>query len=193
MPTDERIARVTGVLSHRQPDLHVVLEDVTNEHNANAVLRTCDAAGVLNVDVISAGGAPLPINKAITTRADKWLELRYHAAAADCLRELKERGFLIAATDLGPGAVPYDAIDYARPTAVVFGNEKEGLSAATLALADARIRVPMFGMVQSLNLSVSVGVILYEAVRQRTARGFYGSPRLSPEELRALARRWLEP
>ncbi len=193
MPTDERIARVTGVLSRRQPDLHVVLEDVTNTHNANAVLRTCDAAGVLNVDVISAAGEPLPINKAITTRADKWLEIRYHRSAADCLRGLKTRGYLIAATDLGPDAVPYDSIDYTRPTAVVFGNERDGLSAPALELADIRIRVPMFGMVQSLNLSVSVGIILYEAVRQRTAGGFFDGPRLSPEELRDYVRRWLEP
>jgi tRNA (guanosine-2'-O-)-methyltransferase len=193
MPTEERIARVRGVLSRRQPDLRVVLEEVTNTHNANAVLRTCDAAGILNVDVISAAGESLPINKAITTRADKWLDIRYHQVAAACLGDLKERGFRIAATDLGPGAVPHDAIDYTKPTAIVFGNEKEGLSAEALALADDRIRIPMFGMVQSLNLSVSVGVILYEAVRQRTVRGYYDKPRLTPEELRAYASRWLEP
>jgi tRNA (guanosine-2'-O-)-methyltransferase len=193
MPTDERIARVENVLSHRQPDLRVVLEDVTNTHNANAVLRTCDAAGVLHVDVIAPGGEPLPINKAITTRADKWLELRYHRTAAACLRDLRERGFLVAATDLGPGAVPYDAIDYTGPTAVVFGNEREGLSAAALELADARIRVPMFGMVQSLNLSVSVGIILYEAIRQRSARGWRPSNRLSPREMDEYRRKWLDP
>lgn len=193
MPTDERIARVTGVLSRRQPDLRVVLEDVTNTHNANAVLRTCDAAGILNVDVITAGGDPLPINKAITTRADKWLELRYHSRAADCLRDLKNRGFLIAATDLGPDAVPYDSIDYTGPTAVVFGNEKEGLSAAALEHADVRIRVPMLGMAQSLNLSVSAGIILYEALRQRTARGWSAANRLSPEEIEDYRRKWLDP
>jgi tRNA (guanosine-2'-O-)-methyltransferase len=193
MPTDERIARVSGVLSCRQPDLHVVLEEVTNTHNANAVLRTCDAAGILNVDIITAGGEPLPINKAITTRADKWLELRYHPSASSCLRELKERGFLVAATDLGPGAVPYDSIDYTGPTAVIFGNEKEGLSAAALELADFRIRVPMLGMVQSLNLSVSVGIILYEALRQRTARGWSATNRLSAREIEDFRRKWLDP
>ena len=193
MPTDERIARVTKVLSCRQPDLRVVLEDVTNTHNANAVLRTCDAAGVLNVDIIAAGGDPLPINKAITTRADKWLELRYYPTAVNCLAKLKGEGFRIAATHLGPGAVPYDQLDYTGPTAIVFGNEKEGLSAGALELADVKIRVPMFGMVQSLNLSVSVGVILYEAVRQRTARGYFNEPRLTPEELLNYISRWLEP
>lgn len=193
MPTDERIARVTSVLSCRQPDLRVVLEDVTNTHNANAVLRTCDGAGVLNVDVITERGEPLPINKAITTRADKWLELRYHPSAAGCLRELKERGFLVAATDLGPGAVPFDTIDYTGPTAVVFGNEREGLSAAALELADVRIRVPMYGMVQSLNLSVSVGIILYEALRQRASRGRSETSRLTPRELEEYRRKWLDP
>jgi tRNA (guanosine-2'-O-)-methyltransferase len=192
MRTEERISRVREVLSRRQPDLRVVLENVTNEHNANAVLRTCDAAGVLRVDVIAPGGAPLPINKAITTRADKWLELRYHSAPAACLFALKADGCRIAATDLGPGAVPYGEIDYTVPTAIVFGNEKEGLSPETLALADVRVRVPMFGMAQSLNLSVSVGVILYEAVRQRAARGMYDEPRLTADELREYVSRWLE-
>jgi len=193
MPTDERIARVTSVLSHRQRDLRVVLEEVTNAHNANAVLRTCDAAGVLNVDIISAAGEILPINKAITTRADKWLELRYYPSAAECLGRLKAEGFRIAATHLGPGAIPFDQMDFTAPTAVVFGNEKEGLSAGALALADALIRIPMFGMVQSLNLSVSVGVILYEAIRQRAARGPGAKSRLTPQEMEEYRRKWLEP
>ena len=192
MPTPERIARVTQVLSSRQPDLRVVLEEVTNAHNANAVLRTCDAAGVLEVDVIGSNEAPLPINKAITTRADKWLRVLYHPTTESCLIDLKARGFQVAATSLGPETVPYTALDYARPTAFVFGNESKGVSPKALDLADARIRIPMFGMVQSLNLSVSVGIILYEAIRQRLARGLYDAPRLSPAELERYIDEWLD-
>ena len=184
------MAKVNRVLSFRQPDLRIVLEQVVNPHNASAVLRTCDAAGVLHIDVIGSAGEPLPINNAITTRADKWLNLHFHPTTEACLNELKGRGFAIAATHLGDDAIPYTQLDFTRPTAVVFGGEHAGTSPRTLELADAKIKIPMFGMVQSLNLSVSVGVILYEAVRQRLGRGFFERPRLSPEELEDYLDRW---
>jgi tRNA (guanosine-2'-O-)-methyltransferase len=193
MPTEERIARVTEVLSHRQPDLRVVLERITNAHNANAVLRTCDAAGVLHVDLIGPEAEPFLINKAITTRADKWLELHDHDSTAACLAGLRDQGFQVAVTCLAEGAIDHTELDYAKPTAIVFGNESDGVSPEALAQADVRIRIPMFGMAQSLNLSVSAGIILYEAVRQRRAGGLYDRPRLSPAELEEYIRKWLEP
>jgi len=191
MPTEERIARVTGVLSRRQPDLRVVLEHITNAHNANAVLRTCDAAGVLNVDVIGSDAERFEVNKAITTRADKWLNLAFHASTRECLAGLKAKGLKIVVTHLSVKAVDYAELDYTRPLAIVFGNESDGISAEALEMADAAIRVPMLGMAQSLNLSVSAGVILYEALRQRRAKGFLEGRRLSDEEFEALKKKWL--
>ena len=191
MPTEARIKRVEKVLSLRQPDLRVVFEELTNAHNASAVLRTCDAAGVLHVHFVSAAQAEFPINKAISTRADKWIELHHHRTLADCAAALKDGGFQVAATCLSEDAVPYDAVDYTKPTAIIFGNESEGISAAALELADVRVKVPMLGMVQSLNLSVSVGVILYEALRQRRVRGFYDRRRLTETDHAALSKKWL--
>ena len=191
MPTEERIARVTGVLSRRQPDLRVVLEHITNAHNANAVLRTCDAAGVLNVDVIGSDAERFEVNKAITTRADKWLNLAFHASTRECLAGLKAKGLKIVVTHLSVKAVDYAELDYTRPLAIVFGNESDGISAEALEMADAAIRVPMLGMAQSLNLSVSAGVILYEALRQRRAKGFLEGRRLSDDEFEALKKKWL--
>jgi len=192
MPTEERIAKVKRVLSLRQPDLRVVLEEVANPHNANAVLRTCDAAGILNVDIIGSSQDPLPINKAITTRADKWLNFHFYATTKDCLIQLKKQGLKIAATHLGEDAVFYTQVDYTQPTAIVFGNESEGISLEARQYADVKIRIPMFGMVQSLNLSVSVGIILYEALSQRLGKGFFESRRLSPEEFEDYLNKWLD-
>jgi len=192
MPTEKRIAKVTKVLSFRQPDLRVVLEEVTNTHNANAVLRTCDAAGILHVDIIGSSADPLPINKAITTRADKWLNFHFYPSTKDCLIRLKKQGLRIVATHLGQDALFYTQMDYTQPTAVVFGNESEGISAEALSCADAKIKIPMFGMVQSLNLSVSVGIILYEALRQRLNKGFFEGRRLSPEEFEDYLDKWLD-
>lgn len=192
MPTEERIAKVTRVLSLRQPDLRVVLEEVTNPHNASAVLRTCDAAGIMHIDIIGSNADPLPINQAITTRADKWLDFHFHPTTKACLTALKKQGFKIAATHLGPDAVFHTQVDYAQPIAVVFGSESEGISLEALRYADYKIKIPMFGMVQSLNLSVSVGIILYEALRQRLSRGLFEGRRLSPEEFEDYLDKWLD-
>lgn len=193
MPTEKRISRVREVLARRQPDLRVVLDAVSIAHNASAVARTCDACGVLYLDLIAPQAEALQLNDAITTRAEKWLEWRVHRGAADCLPDLKKAGFRIVAAEICPGARPYDQIDYSTPTALLFGSEASGLTPEALSYADETIAIPMVGMVQSLNLSVSVAVVLYEAFRQRQVKGMYGRPRLSPSELERLERQWLRP
>ena len=101
MPTDKRIERITRVLDSRQRDLRVVLEGLTIAHNASAVIRTCDAAGVLYLDLISPNPDLLPFNGAISTRADKWVEVSLHPTPAECLPRLKDEGFAIVATAQG--------------------------------------------------------------------------------------------
>ncbi|MFQ6070984.1 MAG: TrmH family RNA methyltransferase [Candidatus Aminicenantales bacterium] len=191
MPTKRRIEKIKKVLSLRQPDLRVVLEEVVNTHNASAVARTCDAAGILYVDIISSTNEPFPVNKAISTRAEKWLKFTTYTSPSECFTFLKKKGFVIAATHLGDDAVPYTEVDYTQPLAVVFGNEAEGVSAETLHFADQRIKIPMLGMVQSLNVSVSVGIILYEAMKQRKEKGYYRKKRLSDKEFEELFTAWL--
>jgi tRNA (guanosine-2'-O-)-methyltransferase len=191
MPTEERIAKVKRVLAGRYTDLRVVMEDVRNTHNASAVVRTCDAAGILFLDVISFENEPFPINEAISTRAEKWLQIEHHSKTQKCLNDLKNKGFAVAVTYLGEDTIAYTDVDFTKPTAIVFGNEAEGISPAAQALADYTIQVPMAGMVRSLNLSVTVGIILYEAIRQRLVSPVYAHKGLPAEEMDRLARRWL--
>jgi tRNA (guanosine-2'-O-)-methyltransferase len=191
MPTPERIEKVSRVLCHRQSDLRVVLEGVTIAHNASAVIRTCDAAGILHLDLVSPNPELLRFNEAISTRADKWLEIAVHPTPAECLEPLKKAGFEIVATHLQKDAIPYTDVDFARPVALVFGSESGGISEEALAFADRVVRIPMLGMVQSLNLSVSVAVILYEALRQRAAKGYFDKARLPADEFELLKKRWL--
>jgi len=193
VPTPQRIDRIKRLLSLRQPDLRVVLEGVTIAHNASAVIRTCDAAGVLHLDLVSPNPDLLGVNKAISTRAEKWVDIHIHRSVCECLLPLKEKGFRVAVTHLEKGAVPFNELDYTQPLAVVFGSESEGVSPETLELADFKVRIPMLGMVQSLNLSVSVGVILYEAMKQRRTKGFYDHRRLSDAEFDSYLRKWLAP
>jgi tRNA (guanosine-2'-O-)-methyltransferase len=192
MPTEARKKKVNKVLSHRQPDLRVVLEEVTNTHNASAVVRTCDAAGILYVDVITAEKNPFPVNEAISTRAEKWLHFNYYDSTTKCLNHLKSKGFKIIATHLGKQSIPYTAIDYTQPLACVFGNESGGISDEALDLADHIVKIPMRGMSQSLNLSVSVGIILYEALKQRAEEGYLDKKRLSENEFQHFFEKWLK-
>jgi len=175
----------------RQPDLRVVLEGVAIAHNASAVIRTCDAAGILHLDLVSPNPDLLGINRAISTRAEKWVDIHVHSSIDACLLPLRREGFKIAVTHLDDRALVYTDLDYTQPLAVVFGSESEGVSREALELADFRIRIPMLGMVQSLNLSVSVGVILYEAMKQRRAAGFYDRRRLGGSEFESYLRKWL--
>jgi tRNA (guanosine-2'-O-)-methyltransferase len=191
VPTPQRIERVKRLLALRQPDLRVVLEGVAIAHNASAVIRTCDAAGILHLDLVSPNPDLLGINKAISTRAEKWVDVHIHESIKTCLLPLREKGFKVAVTHLDKDAISYTDLDYTQPLAVVFGSESEGVSRETLALADLRVQIPMLGMVQSLNLSVSVGVILYEAMKQRQTRGFYDRRRLSDDEFETYLRKWL--
>jgi len=191
MPTRQRIEKVRRILSLRQPDLRVVLEEIKNTHNASAVVRTCDAAGILNVDIISSSREPFPLNEAISTRAEKWIQFRFYSSATECLTKLKKQGYKIAGTSLAEDSIPYTALNYTQPLAIVFGNESEGISEEALSLSDYRIKIPMLGMVQSLNLSVSAGIILYEAMKQRLEKGFYKQRRLSSKEFEEYSEKWL--
>ncbi|MGQ9470172.1 MAG: TrmH family RNA methyltransferase [Candidatus Aminicenantales bacterium] len=191
MPTPERIARVKEVLERRQYDLRVAIDRVLIAHNASAVLRTCDAAGILYVDLISPNPQAIALNRAISTGVEKWLEINYHASAEACLRPLKERGFQVVATHLGSDSKHFRDIDYSLPTVIVFGSEAEGVSTEALTWADEKIRIPMAGMVQSLNLSVSAGIVLYEALRQREAKGLLSRPTLPISEYDRLWKKWL--
>jgi len=191
VPTPQRIKRVQRLLSLRQPDLRVVLEGVTIAHNASAVIRTCDAAGILHLDLVSPNPDLLGINKAISTRAEKWVDVHLYDSVGACLSPLKKAGFKVAVTHLERDSLPYTELDYTQPLALVFGSESGGVSREARELADCRIQIPMLGMVQSLNLSVSVGVILYEAMKQRRARGFYDRRRLGDKEFETYLRKWL--
>jgi len=192
MPTKERMKKIERLLSLRQPDLRVVLEEVLNTHNASAVVRTCDAAGILHIDTISSEPEPFPVNQAISTRTEKWLNFSHYSSVNECFRELKAKGYKIAATHLKKDSVSYTSIDYTQPIAIVLGNESQGISEEACKLADYIIKVPMFGMAQSLNLSVSAGIILYEAVKQRMEKGYYGKIRLSPEEFAYFKNKFLK-
>jgi tRNA (guanosine-2'-O-)-methyltransferase len=165
-----RFHRLRSVLDRRMGDLTVVLEQVDKPHNLSAILRTCDAVGVLEAHVVSLPGRPRTFNDT-AKGSQKWVPLHPHPTIEQCLSGLKGRGFRIYGTHLASDALDYRACDFTGPTCFLMGAEKWGMSDEALALVDQPLFIPMTGMVQSLNVSVAAAALLFEALRQREQAG----------------------
>jgi len=187
-----RIGRITATVTRRLPDLTVVLENIHDPHNVSAVLRTCDAVGVLQVELLYTIEKFPRIGRKSSSSANKWVLHRRHTSVAECYARLREEGFAIYATRLDPAARMLYDLDLTRKTAFVLGNEHRGVSDEAAAQADALAIIPMRGMIESLNVSVAAGVCLYEALRQRLVHGMLTSPALSPDAISAMLGEWLK-
>ena len=188
--TKERYQKIMAVLRKRQSDLTILAENVYKPHNLSAMIRSCDAVGIGTVHALNPTGG-VPTYNETSASANKWVKVRVLPSLQEVKRELHGMQFLAA--HLSDEAVDYRQVDYTKPTCVLFGNEKEGVSEEAAALADAHLIIPMLGMVPSLNVSVATAVILFEAQRQRLAAGLYDAPELSDEAMNAQAFRWLYP
>lgn len=190
--TPERYARIRAVLAKRQPDLTVLMENVHKPHNYAAVVRSCDAVGcfeahgVLYNDHLS--------NKiASAAGARKWVQVHDHTDIAAAIGALKARGLSIVAANLSDHSIDYRTYDFTQPTCVLLGQELDGVTDEALGLVDGEIHAPMFGMVESLNVSVAAAVILFEAQRQRARAGLYDAPRLAPDVYERSLFEWTQP
>lgn len=196
--TPERYAKILRVLSKRQPTLTVLMDEVNKPHNLSAIVRTCDAVGVLQAHAVPPRGGRLVdfdghTFEATSGSAHKWVPVQKHADAVGAVRDLQAQGFQVLATHLSQRSVVYREMDYTRPTCVLLGAEKWGVGDEAAEAADHNIIIPMFGMVQSLNVSVAAATILFEAQRQRLAAGMYSAPQLGDEDLRRWAFEWAYP
>lgn len=172
--TPERRKRLISVLEKRQFDLTVVLENVFDPHNISAVMRTCDAVGVQEIYVLN---TKIPKHKKWGPRssssAAKWLTVFEFDDARKCFEALRLKYSRILTTHLSSDAVSLHAMDLAMSTALVFGNEHDGVSEEIRALGDGNFIIPQVGIIRSLNISVACAVCLYEAFRQKSLAGHY--------------------
>ena len=190
MRTDARMSRLAAVLRRRQPDLTVVMENIHDPHNVSAMLRSCDAVGVLAVHLVYTEEKFPAIGKQSSASARKWIDRVNHPSIETCYAGLRAKGFAILATRLDPDARSLYDLDLRRPTAFVFGNEHRGVSDEAVRLADSAVMIPMQGMIQSLNVSVACAVALFEAARQRLAAGEFEKKKFGEEEFGALLKAW---
>jgi tRNA (guanosine-2'-O-)-methyltransferase len=186
-----RLERIRRVLARRQPGLTVVMENIHDPHNVSAVLRTCDAVGVKQVELLYTQEKFPRIGKKSSSSANKWIERRKHISVDSCFATLKSEGFVVLATCVGGGTRSLYDIDLTRKTAFVFGNEHRGVSPESARAADLQVEIPMMGMIESLNVSVAAAVCLYEALRQRLEAGMFDDPQLSEEDLHSLYETWV--
>lgn len=190
--TPERFARLRRALTRRQPDLAVLMDGVHKSHNFSAILRNCDAVGVLEAHVVVPGGG-LDLHHGTSAGTRKWVEVHRHASVADAVERLRRRGFTVVAAHPSSESVDYRELDYTTPTALMMGAELHGVSEEGLRLADRHVVIPMLGMVHSLNVSVATALLLFEAARQREARGMYDESRLAPEDFERRLFEWAYP
>ena len=191
-PTERRKARLLEVLSHRQPDLTLVLANIHDPHNVSAIYRSCDAFGVSQVNLYYTN-TPFPaLGRKTSASARKWVESVRHKDSEALMTRLRGQGMQVLATSCTPTARPMREWDFTRPTAVIMGNEHSGVEQDLLNVADGELYIPMYGMIQSFNVSVAAAIILSEAARQREAAGMYGEPRLDAASLQAKMDEWLE-
>jgi tRNA (guanosine-2'-O-)-methyltransferase len=186
-----RIERVTAVVNRRLPDLSVVMENIHDPHNVSAIMRTCDAVGLLQVELLYTQEKFPRIGKKSSSSANKWVKHRRHTSVQECYDRLRSEGFTICATRLDPRAQLLYDLDLTRKTAFVLGNEHRGVSEEAALRADTLAIIPMRGMIESLNVSVAAAVCLYEALRQRLAHGMLASPSLPPDVIAAMLEDWL--
>ena len=190
--TPERWARLRTVLDRRQPDLTVVTDFVHKQRNLAAIVRSCDSVGIMRVHAVI-GDEDYRSYRGTSASAHRWVEVDRHRELLPALASLRDSGFQLVAAHLDASAADYREIDYTLPTALVVGAEIEGVSAQGRALADRCIRVPMLGMVESLNVSVATAIVLAEARRQREEAGLYAERRLDPDTYCTLLFRWAQP
>lgn len=177
----ERFARIQQMLNHRQPELTVLLEDVHKSHNLAAIVRTADAVGVSEVHA-TRDTKTTRVCGMTATGSQNWMKIHTHNNIKEAVEILRVQGMQIIATNLSATAIDFREVDYTKPTAILMGQEKHGISEEALALADQDVIIPMVGMCQSLNVSVASALILYEAQHQREQAGLYKTECRLPEQ-----------
>ena len=184
-----RYERLKQVLDRRQPDLTVIAENVHKPHNLSAIIRTCDAVGVLAVHTINPHN-DTPTYSQVARGSEKWVELHSYSDVKTAIAHLQHYNHKVYAAHLSKTAIDYRQVDYTQPTAILLGTEKWGVSDEAAELVDGHIIIPMQGMVQSLNVSVANAVVLFEAQRQRLEAGLYDRIRLDPDTYKRKVFEW---
>ena len=179
--TDSRRSRIEEVVKNRTLHVLPVVEGLYDRGNISAVMRSAEAFGFLGFHIVETSERFKEANR-VTRGAEKWLCTEKTFSTAGAVKQLRNQGYRIYATHLDVSAKPLLSVDLSQPFALVFGNEKDGISKEMIESADERVILPMQGFVQSFNISVAAAVA-FSMVRQAAGRTF---THLSPSQQRIL-------
>lgn len=183
--SESRQARVREMLSQRLGSVAVIAEAVHRRHNTSAILRSCEAFGVHHVHLVT---GTFRVSRGAARGAEGWLDLHHWTNVADAIAALQADGFRVYAADVGRDAHSPETVPVSGPIAVLLGNELSGVSDEARALVDGFVTVPMFGMMESLNVSVAAACTIQRIATRR--RELVGAD-LSQAAQDAFFDRWL--
>lgn len=186
-----RNEKIIELLDRRQTNITVFMDEVHKPHNLAAIIRTCDAIGIGDVHAVYPKS--MVKNCRISMGSHRWVTTHTHSDLQSGLAQMKKEKMQVLAAHFSDRAVNFRQIDYTKPTVILVGSEKYGVSEAAAEMADEHLLIPMLGMVQSLNVSVATAIILYEAQRQRENAGFYKKRQLSDAACEKFRFEWLHP
>jgi tRNA (guanosine-2'-O-)-methyltransferase len=145
------------------------MENIYDRGNISAAMRSAEAFGFCDFHIVEFKNKKFKEANRVTQGTDKWLNISRFDNPSDCAKSLKAKGFQIFATHL-EAAAPISEVDFSNPTAIVFGNEKAGVSAEMLDVVDGQVIIPMHGFAQSFNISVAAALSFYHAYQERVRR-----------------------
>ncbi len=179
------------IAADRTNHITIAIENVFQEHNASAVLRSCDCFGLQKMHIIEKDNA-YKVQRDIALGAGRWVDQfnfnQGDTPTLDCIQRLKKQGYQIVATTPHTDANTIYDLPIDQPMAFFFGTERKGISEEVIEHADAFVKIPMFGFTESFNISVSVAILL-NTIRERLNASNLDW-RLNEEEQIALKIKW---
>ncbi len=162
-PTDEELKKI------KKNPLYIIVDNVLDTYNIGAIFRLADAVAASKVYLCA--GAETPPNhriKKASINTTEWVTWEYFEKATDAIESLRKEvpEVQVVAVELTDNSVPYDTFDFTLPTALVVGHETDGVGKDTLEKCDAVVELPMHGVNISLNVMVSLGIVLYQVIEK---------------------------
>lgn len=189
---DEKKSIFNQTASQRTNFLSVIIENIYQEQNASAIVRSCDCFGIQNIHTIEKDN-PFSVNREIAMGAGKWITITHHKSksnpTAQAIANIKNLGYRIVATSPNSNYKAIQDFNLRQPTAILFGSEKFGLSQTALELADEIIHIPMYGFTESFNVSVAAAVCL-QILRQKLEKSNIQNWKLTEDEQTLLKIYW---
>lgn len=169
IPTEEDLQKI----KKKRQDIYIILDNVLDTYNVGAVFRLADAVGARKVYLC--GGTETPPNSRIkkaSVSTWQWIDWEYKSTALEAIENLKSQisNIKIVSVELDKRAIPYDTVEYSLPVALIVGHESDGVSSRALDASDQIVQLPQLGINTSLNVMVSLGIVLYQVLEKNNIR-----------------------